>query len=202
MVRVSRATAPLCANPLVNPLFEAAAEVQSLCKSQAWAFCFIGGLAVLRWGEPRLTRDIDLTILTGWGGESPVIESLLEQFKPRINDAGQFALKNRVVLVSTANGTPVDVALGAVDFEKHAVARATSWAAGGTSLLTCSAEDLVVHKVFAGRERDWADVEGIIARQGRGLDRALIIEELSPLVALKGRGGDLDRLRAMLAKAP
>jgi hypothetical protein len=47
----------------MNPLFAAAAAVQDLCRERDWGFWFIGGLAVLRWGEPRLTRDIDLTVL-------------------------------------------------------------------------------------------------------------------------------------------
>ena len=53
----------------MNPLFTAAIEVQDLCRRHGWGFCFIGGLAVLRWVEPRLTRDIDLTILAEFGRE-------------------------------------------------------------------------------------------------------------------------------------
>lgn len=37
-------------------------------------FCFIGGLALLRWGEPRTTRDTNLTLLTGFGGEERFIK--------------------------------------------------------------------------------------------------------------------------------
>lgn len=50
----------------------------------------------------------------------------------------------------------------AVDREERCVARA--------SLLTCSAEDLVVLKAFAGRPRDWAGVETIVARRSAQLD--------------------------------
>lgn len=57
----------------MNPIFVAAAEMQQLWRAQSWRACFIGGLAVLRWGEPRLTRDGDLTIVTGLGGEGEVI---------------------------------------------------------------------------------------------------------------------------------
>lgn len=39
----------------MNPVFGAALEVQELCRGKGWRFCFIGGLAVQRWGEPRLT---------------------------------------------------------------------------------------------------------------------------------------------------
>jgi hypothetical protein len=39
----------------VNPLFAAALEIQQFFNAHGWRFCFIGGLAVQRWGEPRLT---------------------------------------------------------------------------------------------------------------------------------------------------
>lgn len=39
----------------------AAGEMQGFCQQQGWRSCFIGGVAVQRWGEPRLTQDVDLT---------------------------------------------------------------------------------------------------------------------------------------------
>jgi hypothetical protein len=57
----------------VNPtaLFAAAEQIQDCCIEHDWPFCFIGGLAVLQWGDPRLTRDADIMIVTGFGGEEP-----------------------------------------------------------------------------------------------------------------------------------
>ena len=77
-------------------------------------------------------------------------------------------------------------------------ARASDFDFGEVRLLTCSAEDLVVLKAFAGRERDWADIESVVIRQSRRLDWPLVFEELAPLAEL--RGGDetaarLQRLR-------
>jgi len=48
----------------VNPLFAAALEVQTFCRAKGQFFCFIGALAVQRWGEPRLTQDVDVTVIT------------------------------------------------------------------------------------------------------------------------------------------
>ena len=45
----------------MNEVIRAAAELQSVCIAQDWRFCFIGGLALQRWGEPRETVDVDLT---------------------------------------------------------------------------------------------------------------------------------------------
>jgi len=56
-------------------------------------------------------------------------------------------------------------------FEERAVQRASPFAIqGGVTLTTCSAEDLVVFKAFAGRDKDWLDIEGIALRQHRRLD--------------------------------
>jgi hypothetical protein len=50
----------------LNPIFEAALEIQRFCSDRGWPFCVIGGLAVQRWGEPRLARDVDVSLLTDW----------------------------------------------------------------------------------------------------------------------------------------
>jgi hypothetical protein len=54
----------------VTEVIRAAAELQTVCLEQGWRFCFIGGLALQRWGEPRETVDVGLTVLTGFG-DSP-----------------------------------------------------------------------------------------------------------------------------------
>jgi hypothetical protein len=169
------------------PVLRAAVEVQRFCRRQRWRFCIIGGLAVQRWGQPRVTTDVDLTLLTGFGDEDAFITKLLAQFKPRRRDAADFALRSRVLLLETARGTAIDVALGGLPFEQRCVKRATSHNFDrGCRLVTCSAEDLLVHKCFAGREIDWFDVEGIAARQRGKLDLKLIRRELAPLLELKG----------------
>jgi hypothetical protein len=44
------------------------------------------------------------------------------------------------------------------------------------TIVTCSAEDLVIYKLIAGRARDVADIEGIVRRQQASLDAARIRE--------------------------
>lgn len=183
----------------MNGLFVAAEQIQDLCRQERWEFCFIGGLAVLRWGEPRVTRDVDLTLLAGFGEEEVFVDRLTARFDARVEDIAQFALRTRVVLLRTAEGVPIDVALGALPFEERSVQRASDWVViGSEPLRTCSPEDLVVHKAFAGRDRDWADLAGIIARSGDRLDRELISTELAPLLELKGDQDSLNRLFGLL----
>lgn len=178
----------------------AAGEVQQFCQSRKWPFCFIGGVAVQRWGEPRLTQDVDLTLLTGFGKEQGFIDAMLAMFKARRADAREFALRNRVLLLSTNDGVGVDVALGAFPFEERSIQRASIWAwAEQQSLVTCSAEDLVVHKVFAGRDLDWGDVERVLVRQHGKLNMTQIHTELKPLLELKGEMELLDKFERKIA---
>ena len=179
----------------MNDLFTAALELQHFCVQRHWRFCFIGGLAVQRGGEPRFTGDADMTLLTGFGGEQPFAETLLEHFAPRQPDALAFALDNRVLLLRAANRIPLDVALGGLPFEENTIRRASAFGfPTGQFLTTCSAEDLVVHKVFAAREKDWLDVDGILARQWGKLDLDLIRSELKPLLELQEKPESLARL--------
>ena len=182
----------------MNALFAAALEIEAFCTQNEWRFAVIGGLAVQRWGEPRQTRDVDVTILTGLGGEEPFIDSLLRSFRARLPEARRFALDNRVVLVETASGIPVDLSLAGLPFEHRVIDRASPFTiAAGAHITTCSAEDLVVLKAFADRVQDWLDIEGIIVRQAASLDRAQVMTELRPLLELKEDGAAEIRLLAL-----
>jgi hypothetical protein len=186
----------------VNPIFAAALEVQTFCRERGWRFCFIGAVAVQRWGEPRLTQDVDVTLLTGFGKEAPYVDALLGRFPGRRPDAREFALAYRVVLARGASGVPLDVALGAMPFEERAVDRASEFTIEpGVTLTTCGAEDLIVFKAFAGRAKDWLDIEGIALRQRERLDEALVWSELGPLLELKDDAAAAGRLRDVLARA-
>ena len=186
----------------MNSIFAAALEAQEFCDAQGWRFCFIGALAVLRWGEPRLTQDVDLTVVTGFGGEEGYVDALLGRFRGRLPDTRQFALRNRVVLLQSESAIPIDVALGAMPFEERAVQRASAFTLpDGTVLTMCSAEDVIVLKAFAGREKDWLDIEGVALRQAGRLDETLIWAELDPLLELKEAPEAATRLRTLLDRA-
>lgn len=181
----------------MNALLETAAEIQSFLQRAGERFCFIGGVALQRWGEPRLTRDVDLTLLCPYGAEAQTAERLLAGFSPRIPDAHAFALQHRVLLLRGTSGVPIDVALGGIPFEERCVGRASEFDFGDVRLLTCSAEDLVVLKAFAGRDRDWADVESVVIRQSHRMDWSLVFAELEPLAAVRGGAEITSRLRRL-----
>lgn len=178
----------------MSDIFHVAAEVQNYCIQSRWKFCFIGGLALQHWGELRVTQDVDLTLLTGFREEERYVDALLSRFAPRIDDAQQFALRNRVLLLQSAEGIGIDVALGGLPFEEQLVARATEHGfLPGVSLRICTAEDLIVLKAFADRPRDWSDIEGIVIRQKK-LDWQHIERQLRPLAEAKESPHIVERL--------
>ena len=167
-------------------LWDVARDVQDFCHSQGWNSCFIGGIAVQRWGQVRVTRDVDITLLTGFGNEEPFLDALLSHYTPRNSNPAQFALRSRVLLLSSPSGVGIDISLGALPFEHLVVAHATPFQfAPGLELRTCSAEDLMVMKLFASRAIDIRDAEGIAVRHEKTLDWAYVEEQLTPLAEAK-----------------
>lgn len=161
----------------------------------------IGAIPLQRWGEPRVTRDVDVTLLCPFGSEAAAAGRLLAKFKARIEGAREFALQRRVLLLWSTKGIAVDVAFGALPFEERCVQRASDWPLRPEIVLrTCSAEDLVVLKAFAGRGQDWLDVEKVLIRQRRVLDWDLIFGELEPLLELRETPENLERLRKLKAE--
>jgi hypothetical protein len=109
----------------VIELVQAASQLQRFCVEQNWQFCFIGGFALQRWGEPRLTSDVDTSFLTGAGNEECFVDALLGRFRARTADQREFAIRNRVLPLIADNDVPLDVALAALLFEERAIRRAT-----------------------------------------------------------------------------
>ncbi|MFO8034079.1 MAG: DUF6036 family nucleotidyltransferase [Candidatus Bipolaricaulota bacterium] len=167
-------------------LLEGAAEVARFLEHEDIPYFLIGGLAVQQWGEPRMTRDVDITVLVPSEELPAAVDSVLAAFPPRITDARAFALRHRVLLVEVEGEVPVDISLGIPGYEEEAVQRAR-WVhvPKGERLRMVSPEDLIIHKCVAGRPRDVEDVEGVLIRQRMAVDMHLIrrwLGEFQPLV--------------------
>ena len=185
----------------MNGIVEAAAELQEWMVDSRQQFCLIGGLAVIRWGEHRGTQDVDVSVFVGFGEERIFAESLLQTFEPRIDDAAQFAESSRVVLARASNGVDLDVVLAGFPFEEAVIKRSSPWQVSETvSLRTAAAEDLIVLKAFAGRDRDWGDVRGILRQQKGLLNVELVVLQLNELCHLTGDVSPVERLQEMLAE--
>jgi hypothetical protein len=71
-------------------------------------------------------------------------------------------------------------------YEEQAVRRRLPVDFGlGPPLYLITPEDLIVMKAFAGRNQDWADIEGVFARQGSLLDWDYILPHVRGLAEAK-----------------
>lgn len=185
----------------MKELFAAALELQQFFVARQWRFCFIGGMAVGRWGRSRYTEDVDASLFTNFGDEEKYVADLLTGFSGRISDASNFALTNRIVLLTASNGVQLDVGLAGFDYEADMMNRGSDHEfEPGALLRTVSAEDLVVLKAFADRPQDWFDIDGILTRQHKKLDWAYIHRVLPPLCEAKESPEILDRLEKLRIK--
>lgn len=179
----------------MNQVYDAAFEVQQFFDEQNWRFCIIGGLAVIRWGQQRTTRDADFSLLTGIGDERHFLDLIAARFPGRFPNEIQFALAARVYRGFASSGAPIDIALAAFSFEEDVIRRATPYEfRPGCFVRTCSAEDLIVMKTFAGRELDTHDVKYLIASQWNRLDWKQIDRDLQDLCDATERFDAVPRL--------
>jgi len=180
----------------MKDLIDVATQIQELFEERGWRFCFIGGLAVQHWGEPRVTLDVDVSLFMGFGEEEAFVEELLILFEARVENCLDFALRNRVVLLKAERNIGIDIALAGLPFEETVINRAVRIAMlPGKQLVLCTAEDLIVLKAFAARAIDWHDVESIVARQGSSnLDWSHINSQLAPLAEVKEEPEIMERL--------
>ena len=117
-------------------------------------YMVIGGQAVLLYGEPRLTRDIDITL----GITTERLDQILEmidaiQLKPLV-DPHDFTLQTMVLPCRNhENDIRVDFIFSFSPYEHQAMERVRPVEIEGSAVKFASAEDLVIHKVFAGRPR-------------------------------------------------
>ncbi len=166
-----------------------------------WAYAVTGGQAALVWGRPRTTLDIDITVLAGPADVKALLDVLARaDIMPLPDDPAAFAQAHYVVpCADVRSGLRVDVTLGVTAYEAEAVGRALPVTVEGQAVRYLSPEDLVVHKLVAGRPQDVADVVEVLRAQPT-LDLALVRRCLRLFETGKGRSLTR-RLRYLLRQA-
>jgi hypothetical protein len=132
-----------------------------------------GAQAVLHWGRPRFTEDIDVTVQLGPVHTQRLVDQLQRfGFTMRVEGTAAFIAQTRVVPMAFGNsGWALDIVLGGPGLEEDFVRRAVPVEIGpGVVVPIISAEDLIVTKVLAGRPKDLEDVRGVLVAQANRLD--------------------------------
>ena len=138
-------------------------------------YMVMGGQAVLIYGEPRFTSDIDVTL--GVGAEDlKKLLSLCKKLglKPMTKNPESFVSETMVLPArDPSTGLRVDFIFSFTPYEREAIRRTKKVKMGRQMVHFASPEDVILQKIFAGRPRDLEDVRGILLR-GRRLDALYI----------------------------
>lgn len=153
---------------------ETALAFDRACRVAAVRYALVGGFAVMAWGQPRATTDVDaLTRLDGVGLNDFVGALAAEGLRVAREDLEDAVDEGGHVTVFDAQSSyHVDLKPARTDAEKDQVETATEVAFETGRLRVASAEHTVAYKLLYGSERDLQDARSILAKLGRDLDRA------------------------------
>jgi hypothetical protein len=142
-------------------------------------YAILGGLAVMIYGEPRLTVDIDVNI--------SIAKEKIDVFLKTARKFGFYPIPKNIKLFIKSTGViPLkfkkgktegrsDIILAENHLEYAAIKRARIKKIDSISVKVVSPEDLIIHKITSDRPRDVADVGGILIRQKGKLDKEYIL---------------------------
>lgn len=174
---------------------ETALAFDAACAEAGVPYALLGGMAVLAWGQPRLTADVDAMVVL----EPALVAALADALRRQglrvdardFHDA--FRDRSHVTVFDDRTGFHVDVKLAFTQDEREQVQTAARVAYHDGGLSVARAEDTVAYKLSFGSPQDVADARGILARQEGRLD-------LARLRRVAGRLGVLSRLDQLLSE--
>ena len=170
----------------MNRLEKLLSRIAGILDREGIPYMIIGGQAVLIHGEPRFTRDIDITLGVSAENAAHFEKALAKNdFKPACENPASFARETNVFPVMDKHSkVRVDFLFSDLPYERAAIARAESVLVAGTAVRFIRADDLLIYKLIAGRPRDIEDASGIWARKKKDIDLVYIQEWLSRFSAL------------------
>ena len=148
-------------------MFETLLQKIALClEKYGLPYMVIGGQAVLLYGEPRLTRDIDITLGCDITRLPDLLNSVQELSLTILPKDIETFVKQTMVLptIEEESGVRVDFIFSFTPYEAQAIERAKAIKIGEKTVKFASVEDLIIHKIFAGRPRDLEDVKAILTK--------------------------------------
>lgn len=177
---------------------ELLARIAGELDSRGLPYMVIGGQAVLLYGEPRLTRDIDITLGVGKESLPQLVEAAAAcGLEPIPKNFEEFVGRTMVLpAADRKSGIRVDFIFSFTPYERQAIERARRTRLGGAEVNFAAPEDLIIHKLFAGRPQDEADVRSVIAKN-RDIDADYIrrwLKEFDAAFPGKGFAAGFDRL--------
>lgn len=161
-------------------------------------YAIIGGIALSQWGVIRVTRDVDIKVLVPNTDYSAARIALHAAFP---TSAHNQIPTNPLIVSVTIQDITVNFLLALPGYEELIIERAVRRDLDGWKAWICSAEDLIIQKVIAGRGKDWLDVEALLIEQRGKLDEAYVEDWLSQFAEALEKSEFLIDYHRLLEKA-
>lgn len=170
--------------------------VCSYLNSKAIDYVLVGGIAVIAYGNPRTTVDVDIIVQLG--------EDKIEEFAGFLKSEGFFsdphdlrkALHEKSHFTAEMKDTLFRIDLKGVynENDKRTMNNRKKIEFEGIPMFIASPEDTIAHKLLYGSEQDITDAEGIYVRQIKKLD----VPYLKKICREMGVEEDLDKMQKEL----
>lgn len=163
-------------------------------------YMIIGGQAVLLYGSPRLTRDIDITLGVDTD-KFRSIEIICKDLGLKIlpENPSDFAKETNVLPAEDQNSAiRLDFIFSFTEYEAQAMNRTKEIAMNGYPIKFASCEDVIIHKMFAARAVDIEDVKNILLKNMNSIDIEYVRKWLSQFSSIPEHKEALEKFNNLL----
>lgn len=163
-------------------------------------YMVIGGQAVLVYGRARLTRDIDITLGIDTDGFS-LVEKVCKKLNLRIlpEKPEEFAGETKVLPTEEPKSKiRVDFVFSSSEYERKALERVVPVQIDNYPVMFASCEDVIIHKIVAGRAVDEEDVKSILVKNKDSIDLEYITGWLLEFSKISEHEGILEGFNRLL----
>ena len=177
-------------------------KIAQLLDQETIPYMIIGGQAVLVYGRPRLTRDIDITLGIDTD-KFALIERVCKKLKlgTLAENPQDFAKDTKVLPAEQPESkVRVDFIFSPAPYEAQAIKNTKQVLIDNYPVKFASCEDVIIHKMVAGRAIDEEDVKSILAKNRDIIDFVYIDKWLSEFGKIAEHEGILARFNTLLKK--
>ncbi len=141
-------------------------------------YVLVGGIAVIAYGNPRTTVDVDIIVRLN--------KDKIEEFTEFLQTEGFFAdprdlqkaLQEKSHFTAELKNTLFRVDIKGIynECDRRTMNNKKKIEFEGITMFVASPEDTIAHKLLYGSEQDLSDAEGIYVRQLKTLDHAYLMD--------------------------
>lgn len=157
----------------MSDLLRLVTTFHAACTRIGLGYAFVGGIAVMAWGDPRATRDVDVLVKPDASALKRLATEL--QHAGLVVDPHDFtdALHDgaHVTVTDPESLFHVDIKLAQNAAERAEIDEAHEVELAGVRIHVVSPEDTIAFKLAFGTEQDRQDARSIIWRLGARIDQ-------------------------------